>query len=152
MNKLTRKQKWAIAIALLLFAVIKVAMLLWWQQDKNQTQATVHTLECNVRVGCILPNAQGEGAVLKMSSPISAKTPFDITLTGIDATKDVSISFEMADMDMGFNRYRLIPAADEPKTLQALAVRLPVCVSQRTDYIALVSTDQGQYKIHFNAD
>ncbi|MGO3859575.1 MAG: hypothetical protein ACTJHL_10010 [Neisseriaceae bacterium] len=148
MNKLTRGQKWAIAIALLAFAAVKVAMLLWWQQE--QGTKNVQVLDCNVRSGCILPD--GNGAVFRMSAPISAQTPFNITLSGVDVTQEASVSFEMVDMDMGFNRYRLIPAAEGADTLEAQQVRLPVCVSQRTDYIALLSTEQGQYKIHFNAD
>ncbi|MBP6116459.1 MAG: hypothetical protein KA498_07465 [Neisseriaceae bacterium] len=149
MNSLTRRQKWLIAMGLLLFAAIKVAMLLWWQQEKGSSPS-VQTLDCNVRSGCVLPNT--DGAVFSMSAPISAQTPFNLTLRGIDVTQEVSVRFEMADMDMGFNRYRLMAAERAPNTLQALAVRLPVCVTQRTDYIAVLSTEQGQYKIHFNTD
>nr|MBP6563965.1 hypothetical protein [Neisseriaceae bacterium] len=70
MNKLTRRQKWAIAIALMLFAGIKLAMLWWWQEDQN-TEASL-TLNCQVRSGCPLPG----GGVFQMSAPISAQTPF----------------------------------------------------------------------------
>lgn len=146
MNKLSRRQKWAIAIALLLFAGVKVAMLLWWQQDQHSEQTQV--LDCNVRSGCVLP----EGGVFQMSAPISAQTPFTMTLSGVDAEQEVTVSFEMADMDMGFNRYRLLVAEGKPETRQAQNVRLPVCATQRLDYIAVVTTVQGQYKIHFNAD
>ena len=104
MSKLSRKQKILIAVLLLGFAGVKIAALLWWQ--KQQPALTVlSAAECNVHAGCALPN----GAVVKFSDTVQAKAPFDIEVRGVAAdVAEVYVSFTMQDMDMGFNRYKLL--------------------------------------------
>ncbi len=56
------------------------------------------------------------------------------------------VSFTMAGMDMGMNRYRL---AEQPDGSWLAEVTLPICTSGRTDWIATIElhTDQGRWKV-----
>ena len=130
MSKLSRKQKILIAVLLLGFAGVKIAALLWWQ--KQQPALTVlSAAECNVHAGCALPN----GAVVKFSNTVQAKAPFDIEVRGVAAdVAEVYVSFTMQDMDMGFNRYKLLRQGDG--TWRAAQIRLPRCVQNGHDYLA----------------
>jgi len=67
--------------------------------------------------------------------------PFRVELevTGLPPAivTEVVVSFAMAGMDMGLNRYRLDPGS-EPGRWRG-QVTLPICSSGRTDWLAQIS-------------
>ena len=145
MSKLSRKQKILIAVLLLGFAGVKIAALLWWQ--KQQPALTVlSAAECTVHAGCALPN----GTVVKFSNTVQAKAPFDIEVRGVAAdVAEVYVSFSMQDMDMGFNRYKLLRQSNG--TWRAVQIRLPVCVQNRHDYLADIYIGGKVFQTAFTA-
>ncbi len=85
-------------VLLILFAAAKLLLLDWWQKQQPQARAA----ECDLIKGCTLP----DGSHVR-STPISTRSAFDITVENTPAeTQQVSISFSMKDMDMGFNRFK----------------------------------------------
>lgn len=131
----------AAAVLLILFAAAKLLLLDWWQ--KQQPQA--HQTECNLVQGCTLP----DGTHIR-ATPIGTHTPFDITVQNAPPqTQQISVSFSMKNMDMGFNRYNLTRTA--PQTWQAARIRLPVCIENRRDYTADINIDGKTYQTGFTA-
>ncbi len=146
MLKLNRKQAVLVGVSLLAFAAVKVAALLWWQSRQPEI-TPVRESACNVRTGCKLPN----GAEVKFSSRVAANEPFDITLRNVPPqTAEVFVSFSMRDMDMGFNRYKLLRQADG--SWAALQIRLPVCVQNRHDYLADIHIGGEVFQVGFTAE
>ncbi|MDO4997250.1 MAG: hypothetical protein Q4E16_01240 [Neisseria sp.] len=133
-----RKMLW-IAVALLLFAAVKVAALFWWQGQQSPREA----IACDVKQGCVLPN----GGKLTFSSSLGLKTAFSVQLSDVQA-QEVSLSFSMKGMDMGFNRYDL---KAQNQLWRAENVRLPLCTQERHDFIADVNIDGKIYQIPFSA-
>lgn len=118
------------------------------QQGTDSAQ-TLPENQCSIRTGCKLP----DGSVVQTQGKLSAQTPFTLSVSGLPpAVKQVYVSFSMADMDMGFNRYRLLPPAHEGGAWQAENIRLPVCVVARKDYLADIHIDNQVYRIAFDAD
>lgn len=147
MKKLSNKQKLMLALLLLIFAAIKVVAIFWWQNNEGKTGSETQVVTCDVRVGCLLPN----GAVLSFKGTVSPKVPFEIVLDHVTGASEAFISFEMVDMDMGFNRYKLTLNPLKNSQMKADKVRLPVCVSQRKDYLAILNLDGKRYQIAFKA-
>jgi len=89
---------------------------------------------------------------LKLVPPVEALKPFavDAAIHLADAARptSVEISFSMADMDMGRNRYRLEPADKGHWTGTAV---LPICASGRVDWSATVNvrTDEKHWQASF---
>ena len=128
-------------VLLILFAAAKLLLLDWWQKQQPQARAA----ECNLSKGCILP----DGSHVR-STPISHRAAFDITVENTPAeTQQVSISFSMKDMGMGFNRYML--QQQSPRTWQARQIHLPVCVEGRRDYIADITIGGQTFQTTFTA-
>ena len=129
-------------VLLILFAAAKLLLLDWWQKQQPQARAA----ECNLIKGCILP----DGSHVR-STPISHRSAFDITVENAPAeTQQVSISFSMKDMDMGFNRYNL--TQQSPQSWQAAQVRLPFCVEGRHDYTADITIGKQTFQTAFSAE
>ncbi len=144
-KKMTRNKKLLIALLLLAFAAVKVVSLLWWQNQQSAL-TVLDEAQCNVHQGCVLP----DGVQLKFSDEVYAKAPFDIELRGVDAAvQEVFVSFTMKDMDMGFNRYKLLRQADG--RWAAAQIRLPVCVQNRHDYLAEIHIGEQAYQVAFTA-
>ncbi|HEY9199615.1 MAG TPA: hypothetical protein VIR60_09625 [Gammaproteobacteria bacterium] len=80
---------------------------------------------------------------LRLGPPVRPMEAFEIRLQGspealADAAQ-ITLEFQMRDMDMGLNRYRLERAADGVWRGRAI---LPMCVSGRSDWLAKVEIDQ----------
>lgn len=140
---MTKNQKLMIAAVLLLaFAAAKLLLLGWWQKQQPAAQSAV----CDVTRGCELPN----GVYAKFSDTVSAKQPFDILLKNVpNDVNEISVSFSMKDMDMGFNRFKLQRQSDG--TWAAKRIRLPVCVSNRHDYLADINIGGQVFQTAFSA-
>lgn len=129
-------------VLLLVFAAVKLIALDWWRQQQPQARQA----ECRVTQGCTLPN----GAYVKFSDKVEAKQPFDIVLKNVpEGVQDVTVSFSMKDMDMGFNRFTVRRQNDG--TWAARQIRLPVCVENRHDYLADIRIDGEVFQTAFSA-
>ncbi|WP_434777891.1 hypothetical protein [Neisseria sp. Ec49-e6-T10] len=149
MDKLTRQQKITIASILLVAASIKVVFLVVWFFNDRHTpdqNLVVKIPSCNIKAGCELPN----GDEIQFIGTLNSKTPFSILYKSSKASeRNVSVQFEMKNMDMGFNRYKLINSHNNTEQKEAQNVRLPVCTDHRMDYIATVKVDNQAYLIEF---
>ncbi len=149
MKQLTRKQVILIGVLLLLFALLKVVTIWYWQSQKTEhkDQALILPVQCNIRQGCPLPN----GVVITFDGKLTEKAPFNIVAKNIPASsQNVHVSFSMKNMEMGFNRYKLLPHSGN--TWVAEGVRLPICVLQLKEYVAEVTIDKQYYEIPFKTD
>ena len=52
---------------------------------------------------------------------------------------------------MGFNQYKLVINPKIENQMHALSVYLPVCVSERKDYLAILNLSGQHYQIAFTA-
>lgn len=141
------RQKFTLAAALLLFALLKFAFIGWWLQHRApQPQAAVAV--CRLQDGCRLPN----GARVRTLEAVAARTPFTVVVNQVPSgVSRVDMSFEMKGMDMGYNRYSLKPQPDG--TWQAQVLRLPLCVENRRDYRMLLyfgGTDTAPQVVEFS--
>ena len=137
-----QKKLLLIGVALLLLAALKGGLVWWYLQHKNQPVAPV-ALACNATQGlCSLP----DGGSLRFVSPPQNGKPFVMRLEGVSVSEP-SVEFSMADMDMGFNRYRFV--ADE-SNWQA-RVTLPVCASGSRHWIATLHLGDKAYSLPFLA-
>ncbi|PSJ81143.1 hypothetical protein [Neisseria iguanae] len=132
-----------VGVLLLVFAVVKLTALDWWQQQQPHAQQA----ECQVTQGCTLPN----GVYVKFSNQVYAKQPFDIVLKNVpENTRAVTVGFSMKDMDMGFNRFNIRRQTDS--TWAAKQIRLPVCVENRHDYLADININGQVFQTAFTAE
>lgn len=133
--------KLTLAVLLLLFAAAKVALLLWWQQS----QPTAAELDCRPeQAACPFDGT----ARLQLLGVGGHRTPFTVRIDGLpENVRQVSASFEMRDMDMGFNRFDL--KKQNNGTWQAEAVRLPVCTAARHDWRVRWRVDGREYTAPF---
>ncbi|MFC3533519.1 hypothetical protein ACFOLG_15175 [Vogesella facilis] len=119
-TKLTRQQLALIAVLLIAFALLKGG-LIWWYLNHKQQPAAPITVSCsNLQAGCPLP----DGSLLQLDRAPQAAKPFGLSLSR-HAGEPPAIEFAMRDMDMGFNRYQLLPQGDGWRA----SITLPVCVS-----------------------
>ncbi|WP_416191071.1 hypothetical protein [Neisseria sp. CCUG12390] len=141
---MSQNKKLIIAGALLMvFAAVKLIALGWWQRQQPQARQA----ECRVTQGCTLPN----GVYVKFSDKVYAKQPFDITLKNVpEDTENITVSFTMKDMDMGFNRFNIRREPDG--TWAAKQIRLPVCVENRHDYLADINIGGQVFQTAFTAE
>ncbi|MRN37495.1 hypothetical protein CRG49_006455 [Neisseria sp. N95_16] len=132
-----------VGVLLLALAAVKLIALDWWQQQQPQAQQA----ECQVTQGCTLPN----GVYVKFSDKVEAKKPFDIALNNVpEAVQEVTVSFSMKDMDMGFNRFNI--RRQDDGTWAAKKIRLPMCVENRHDYLADINIDGEVFQTAFTAE
>ena len=137
---LKQKKLLLIGVALLLLAALKGGLIWWYFQHKNQPEITL-PLACNMAQGpCSLP----DGGSLRFVTPPQNGKPFTLRLEGITASEP-SVEFAMADMDMGFNRYRLVA---DGSNWQA-HITLPVCATGSRHWIATLHLGDKAYSLPF---
>lgn len=134
---MTNQQKIILAVGLIAFALIKVSLLMWWQNRQPPTQATS---ACEVAVtGCPF----GEQGRLRLVGVGDNRTPFQIRAENVPAnTQRITASFSMKNMDMGFNRFELIKQGDG--VWVADKVHLPMCSQTRHDWFIEWTVDETQ--------
>ncbi|MDO4878614.1 MAG: hypothetical protein Q3966_04870 [Neisseria sp.] len=134
-------KKWLpVGVLLMIFAVLKVWAVLWWQGKQPKVSETA---ACDVAAGCRLAN----GAVVAFGGKVGLKTPFEVVVREVSA-QSISVSFTMRDMDMGFNRFDL---RQEGGVWKADGVRLPFCTEARHDFLADITIDGKVYRVPFSA-
>lgn len=139
---MSAKQKMGIASGLLLLAAVKVAMVFWWQHKQPERAAVA---ACDVAgAGCEF----AAGQTLRLIGVGNPKTPFVARMDGLpDDAQSVSVSFDMRDMAMGFNRFDLRKQADG--SWQAAPIYLPVCAAARHDWQVKWQVDGKAYQADF---
>lgn len=147
MGRRVKLRLWMVAAAVLLVAVTFSAWRLRSGLDAPPVPLTVSAADCDsARAAC---GAQGEGLQieLRLGPPVRPLEPFDVALRVADGVLTdaarVEVQFVMRGMDMGINRYRLARAADGIWRGRAI---LPVCTSQRADWIAELDIRDGTYR------
>ena len=98
-------------------------------------------------MGCpdIVRGCSGAGLTVRMDRVPQVMRPFKLTVhaDAMDTEKvdGMEASFQMAGMEMGFNRYRLQQRGANDWEAE---VTLPVCVRDRKDWLMLLDVRQGQ--------
>lgn len=140
-----RKTLWGV---LTVVALIALAIELWSLRpgaDKAAQLATPMQIVADCDSAKQACAARGEDLEfeLRLGPPVRPMEAFGIQLRGLrgalDADAQITVEFQMRDMDMGLNRYRLEPAADGAWQGRAI---LPVCTTGRSDWIARVEIVQ----------
>ena len=136
------QKKWLlVGVALLLFAAIKVVALMWWQQKQPATASKKVQV---AQMGCPFFG----DAVFRLVGVGSNKSPFAIEASHVpDSVQSISASFQMKDMDMGFNRFELRKQANG--TWRVNGVYLPVCVAGRHDWQVKWQINQQTFTADF---
>lgn len=132
-----------LAIPLLIITAL-AALAIWGALQQSRPQ-TAQALVCpDPSAGCAFLH-RGQPAHLQFSAQPEALKPFVLSLTSPGLHK-ASVSFRMAGMDMGFNRYHLRP---ETGGRQIADITLPVCTASRADWIAELDLDGRLYRLSF---
>jgi len=90
---------------------------------------------CDLRQGCRAVDQSVVAVTVRFGAEARALQPFPIhiQLAGHQRADSVTVVFSMQDMDMGFNRYRLLADASAGWNAD---ITLPICTSGRTDWVA----------------
>lgn len=99
----------------------------------------------DIVAGCALPQA---GLHVRFDRQPAALQRFRIFLQ-LPQAREVHAGFSMRGMEMGFNRYRLLP--DGPGRWQA-EVMLPACVQGRSDWLMELEADGSRYELPFKSE
>lgn len=95
---------------------------------------------CDATENSCTVSGQGYIIELKLGPTVIPlqKFPVELAIANIDEVAipaDVTVDFQMIDMDMGINRYKLTVSG---KNMWSGTAILPVCVASRMDWIAIV--------------
>ncbi|KMJ52993.1 hypothetical protein ACG97_10815 [Vogesella sp. EB] len=143
MKALSRRQWQFIALALLVFAALKVALISWYLQQRQPAAPAVTSVSCSaLQQGCALP----DGSVLRFVDGPRQRSPFTLTLSK-QGSEAPTAEFSMRDMDMGFNRYRFVDGGGHWQA----KVTLPACVTGSADWLLDLHHDGHIYRIAFRA-
>lgn len=94
--------------------------------------------------GCELP---GSGLQVRFDQRPQPMKPFQLKVTIPDA-HDVHASFAMRDMQMGLNRYHLLP--DGAGAWKGEII-LPICIHGRSDWLMTLEVDHKRYQLPFSS-
>lgn len=135
------------------FSVLILALALLTACDSSERTVEKKQVELGTADGCdasiqaCLLAYEGVELQLELAKDIRTLQPFQLQLhvAGIQqAVESVNVEFFMEGMDMGVNRYRLLP---DGKGWRG-EITLPVCVAGRSDWRAVVevSTNEHRYR------
>lgn len=132
-------------LAVPILVLIALAALAIWGARQQTQPGQVAEIRCaNPVAGCAFMH-NGARAQLHFSIQPETLKPFSIRLAHPFVEK-ASASFQMADMNMGFNRYDFKP---QGKGEWIATVTLPVCTASRVDWIAELELDGRFYRMTF---
>lgn len=144
MQSMTRKNLILIAIALFIFASIKLILLFWWNQQQTHTDTQTIDSCSFLQEGCRFDKQ----ANFKAIGLNNAKSPFTLQAQNVSPhVKSIEVSFQMKGMDMGFNRFNLKPQGEGVWQLDR--VYLPLCVAGRHDWLVIWKVDGQTYQAEF---
>jgi len=127
---------------LLVIALVAIAAAGWWLKRPAEAVA----VNCaDPLAGCTFSH-RGAPASVRFSVRPAPLEAFELSVRAAGASR-ISAEFQMAGMDMGFNRYDLHPTADG---VFASTVTLPVCVSGQRDWVLYLDIDGSRYALPFS--
>lgn len=128
--------------------LLALAGLAIWGAMQQAAPEDIQPIPCTHPVsGCTFMHRNAPAQIRFSVAPEPLK-PFVVTISHPTLSK-ASVSFQMAGMDMGFNRY------DFRKNQQGVwsaSITLPVCVSGRVDWISEFQLDDRFYSLAFVTD
>lgn len=128
----------------ILILLALAALAIWGARQQPQPGQGIEIHCADPVAGCTFLHG-GIPAQLRFSAQPETLKAFSIHLTH-PQIKKASASFQMANMNMGFNRYDFKPQ----RSGQWLAtVTLPVCTASRVDWIAEFELDGKLYRMAF---
>ena len=139
------KRDWLLKYALpilLISVAIAGGIYQTWQHQYQHAQRIICA---NPLQGCEFQLNQQSVKVVFLDPP-SGLHPFTVRVTAGRA-QDIHAHFTMQDMEMGYNKYRLLPLSSGQ--WQAKVV-LPVCVTGRHDWILTLNIDGTQVDVPFS--
>lgn len=98
----------------------------------------------DIVAGCALPQADWH---VRFDRQPAVMQRFRV-MVQLPQAREAHASFSMRGMEMGFNRYRLLP--DGAGGWQA-EVMLPACVQGRNDWLMLLEADGRRYELPFKS-
>lgn len=130
-----------------LFAMAGVLALLagaaWLWNGWPRSQPSTTTVPCaDIVAGCTLPEARLQVRLDRVPVPMQ---PFHLEVA-LPEAKAVSARFGMQGMEMGLNRYRLLPDGAGRWSAQVL---LPACVVGRRNWELLLEAGDRRYALVF---
>lgn len=123
--------------------VAALALGLLWPRLGTRDQAI--SVACkDIVAGCALSQA---GSHVRFDRQPDALQRFTVFVVWPNVA-EVHASFNMRDMEMGFNRYRLLPAGDGHWQAE---VMLPACIQGRKDWLVMIEADGSRYEVPFSS-
>ena len=127
---------------LLVIALVAIAAAGWWLKRPAEAVA----VNCaDPLAGCTFSH-RGAPASVRFSGRPAPLEAFELSVRTSGASR-ISAEFQMAGMDMGFNRYDLHPTADG---VFVSTVTLPICVSGQRDWVLYLDIDGSRYALPFS--
>ena len=130
-----------------LVLLVSVAGLMLFHTAQDTTPETAEVIQCADLVQGCKVSLDGKPLEIGFSATPSALHPFALTVKK-EGLKEVSASFAMVGMEMGANRYQLIPAKEGGWEAKVI---LPVCVTGRRDWVLTLSLNKTLIRIPFSA-
>ena len=150
---MTKKEKIRfilIILAVVIIVGLKILAVVWEKQQKSQAvENTQKTLQCTIQY-CEF----ADGFVVRTEGTVSSKTPFKVFIRNVpENTQKAYIQFSMDSMDLGFNRFKLMPDENNPQQWRTNALLLPICTINDDRYKMEVCLNDCQkaYLIEFRA-
>ena len=150
---MTKKEKIRfilIILAVVIIVGLKILAVVWEKQQKSQVvENTQKTLQCTIQY-CEF----ADGFVVRTAGTVSSKTPFKVFIRNVpENTQKAYIQFSMDSMDLGFNRFKLMPDENNPQQWRTNALLLPICTINDDRYKMEVCLNDCQkaYLIEFRA-
>jgi hypothetical protein len=122
--------------------VIVLAVAAFWPRQGNRAVVPVPCED--ITAGCALPQAKLKVRFDRQPDALQRFKVF-VELSGVSK---VHASFSMRDMEMGLNRYRLLPAG--PGRWEA-EVMLPACIQGRKDWLVRLDAGAARYEVPFSS-
>ena len=139
-----------IILAVLIIAALKIVAMVWEKQQKPQAvENTQKTKQCTIQY-CEF----ADGVIVSTEGTVSSKTPFKVFVRNLPKnTHKAYIQFSMDSMDLGFNRFKLLPNENNPQEWRTNALLLPICTINDDRYKMEICLDDCQkaYRIEFRA-
>lgn len=132
-----------LAVPVLVLAALAV-LAIWGALQKTRPERVRPILCANPVAGCTFVH-NGAPVQIRFSTPPETMKPFFITLSH-PTLRQAAASFQMAGMNMGFNRYDLKRGPDGNWSARII---LPVCTASRADWVAELKLDEQFYSLSF---
>ena len=150
---MNKRINWAtVALVLVIFSAVSVGLYL----KQQRTTVTPQVIELEATTGCDPVSqrceASNKSIQLQLHFPTQpvylAPFPVEVSVAGSHTVMDaVVIDFKMTGMDMGINKAVLSkskPSGHPEQQLWKGNMTLPVCITGRADWLALLQVSAGE--------